>query len=87
MDFFSYFLNVINRKKKKQTSVSQLPVIIYFIVFSSRTIERIPAGKLLYEHILHINPSKESENQAGVPKELAHDISEPGGKATTLTNT
>ena len=60
--------------------------MIYFIVFSS-TIERIPAGKFLYEHILHINPSKESEKQAGVPKELAHDISEPGGKATTLTNT
>ena len=61
--------------------------MIYFIVFSSRTIKRIPAGKSLYKHILHINPSKESEKQAGVPNELAHDLSEPGGKVTTLANT
>ena len=43
--FFFNFLNVVNRKE--QTSVSHLPVMICFIVFSSKTIERNPAGKSL----------------------------------------
>ena len=42
---FSYFLNVVNRKE--QTSVFHLPVMICFIVFSSKTIERNAAGKSL----------------------------------------
>ena len=37
--------------------------------------------------MLHVNLSKESEKQARVPNEPADDLSEPGVKATTLTNT
>ena len=43
--FFLIFLNVVNQKE--QTSVSHLPVMIGFIVFSSKIIERIQVGKSL----------------------------------------